>query len=390
MKKSFINLSQALLLISLTGLSATHAQNVNWGTGHSYSETSYLSYTSDGEPDTGNITWTLGFFTNSFTPTEENVSEWASYWVTLDETSNANTSDKQWGVSANFSVLGVISSENSNILGSYALSGGSNTGISSGDFVTASGETIWVFAYNDLTQIGTSEGEALLYSYNTTYPYSRSTVGADLSTTNNMEIDVVWGRIDRDYLNIGGFQKGGGYFSHPIPEGVGQIDGAEITGATFEAQLGSWSSVSSYENYSGAISQTSYTSSDLLPSADPESRGVSNALSYALNLPLSGNLDKNQRAKLPRAKRLTADSPMGMSFHMPESPPEDVTYCIMESQDLTSDSWVEIARKTGSSAWSGQAEVSTTANAENLETFVEPVMSDSTRSFLRLDVILSE
>ena len=375
-----------LTAVSLSLLFSTAAalgQNIVWGTSNSYNSSSYISYTSSGIPDKGEIKWNLGFFSNSFTPTQQNSSEWADYWVAVDETFNINSGLKHWGLSANFSVMGETESGK---LGSSAIYGGSKTGVSSGDLINAADNKIWIFCYNDLAKIGTAEGEALLYSYNTNYPNSRTTVTTDLNIANEHDLEVIWGRIDRDYLNLGGIQQGGGQFSYLIPEGEGVINGSEITGATFEAQLGSWGTPSSYEE---ALNNTSFTIAESLPDADPENRGLSNALSYALNIPISGPINATQRLKLPQMTGLTAES-FRLRFETPASLPSDITYCIMESEGLDLNSWTEIARATNESSWSGRAVVSTSTEANTTEVLVQPTNTSSQRSFLRLDIILSE
>ncbi len=262
--------TRKFLYITSALISPVMAQNVGWGTGSSFDEDRYMSYTSSGAADTGQITWDLGYFANAFVPTQTNWTDWAANWVAVDTTTNGIQGTNQWGVTSNFSVLGEIQDD---VAGSFAVRGGSATGISSGDFITAAGETIWVFAYNDLSMLGSEDGEALLYSYNEIYPSDVETTQNDIATTNGYDIDVVWGQIDREYAAEGGVLWGGddyvfadgdydynydgiadsvmgpdgeyyvpgGYFSNRLedsqPTGTAAFTAAD---GTFEAQLGTW------------------------------------------------------------------------------------------------------------------------------------------------------
>lgn len=84
------------------------------------------------------------------------------------------------------------------------------------------------------------------------------------------------------------------------------------------------------------------------PLADPDRDGLNNFLEYAMQLP-------------PQTTSRTVGLPIQQSnrawlrLQIPENPPVDVRYIIQGSSTLQSDSWTEIARKTGPANWSWRA-----------------------------------
>lgn len=218
------------LLVSILTISAVFGQedaSVPFGTSFSADPNSYILWTSDGTPDndggtnlspggstfqSGQINYTIGYFESApgvaFTPTAANVPAWAGNYQEvasgyhLDYLSPAY----RWYIQDNYTP---VSSD-------------------------AANKQIWVFAYNDLSQLGTSSGEALLFSDGQFFPTSNTVTidVADNPTAEDDDFTIVWGRADRDYNNLGsGILEGAGYYSGQPAEG------------DFEIQTYSWTPI---------------------------------------------------------------------------------------------------------------------------------------------------
>jgi hypothetical protein len=125
----------------------------------------------------------------------------------------------------------------------------------------AAGRQMYVFAYNDLNKIGTSDGEALLYRQDgLLFPSTPNQVTFDIAdnpkNTDDDAFTVIWGRVDRNMYHDslwptgtnysplpanGGVITGGGIFSVPVADS--QATPYDQGNGTFEAQFGTWSAV---------------------------------------------------------------------------------------------------------------------------------------------------
>lgn len=210
------------ILFSILSITAVYGQedaSVPFGTSFSADPDSFILWTSDGTADndggtnmspggetysSGQINFTIGYFEdasgNAFTPTAGNVPSWAGNYQEvasgyhLDYTSPAFG----WYIQDNYTP---VATEVAN-------------------------KQIWVFAYNDLGQLGTSSGEALLFSDGQFFPTANTVTidVADAPTTDDDDFTIVWGRADRDYNNLGsGIFEGAGYFSDQPDEGDFEI-----------------------------------------------------------------------------------------------------------------------------------------------------------------------
>lgn len=208
-----------------------HSQTVAWGTSASLFP---VSFQPDGSVDNQTNLWTLGWFNDGFTPDETNYSQWIANWNPvsspvpeddpLDSDPNAPLvndpthklyDDTFWAVSVNTYDVGSA----------------------------AGGRQAYVFAYNDANLIGTPEGQALLYREDgLLLPTVPNQVTFDIANnpqdSNDDNFTVIWGRVDRDMVNLGGVLTGGGIIYDP------QADSAadELFG-TFEAQFATWAPI---------------------------------------------------------------------------------------------------------------------------------------------------
>lgn len=213
----------AILVLGLMAAGAS-AQTVAWGTSYSDVPASYLS---DGTADVGVLTWTLGYFNTGYTPTASNYDSWVANWNQVA----SQTYHQDPGTSEYVA------------LQSYA----------SGDpgdppeVIAARGQVMWIFAYNTTAEIGSETGQALLFTQNTTFPGQALSKDFDIqNTAGNTEDDdfnIVWGRVDRDWLNLnaGEVKQGGGVYGSFVPDST--ESGPSSGYGTFEAQAGGWSIV---------------------------------------------------------------------------------------------------------------------------------------------------
>lgn len=166
-----------------------------------------LGYYSDGSVISDTAPVQLGWFTNGFTPTAGNMSQWATNWNPVATASHQDLGG-YFGVSAEYS----SSSENAPEMTKQA----------------------YVFAFNDLSLLGQPGFEALLYREDgyvfPTVPNADTFDIADnIGDTKDDGFTVIWGRLDRDISNPGGVLAGGGEFSNLL---------ADATGLQWEFQLG--------------------------------------------------------------------------------------------------------------------------------------------------------
>jgi len=219
-------LKPLILLAALAG--AAHGQTVAWGTSASFNP---VAFQPDGTVDNQNNLWTLGYFTSGFTPDQDNFLQWAANW---DRVSSAVPEDDPLDPDP---LAPLINDP------THKLYGGLLWAVSVNTYdvgVAAGGRQVYVFGYNDLNLIGTPQGQALLYREDgLLFPTIPNQITFDIANnpldTNDDNFTVIWGRVDRDMVNLGGVLTGGGIISNP------QADSAEpqLFG-TFEAQFATW------------------------------------------------------------------------------------------------------------------------------------------------------
>ncbi|MFK7911886.1 MAG: S8 family serine peptidase [Akkermansiaceae bacterium] len=132
-----------------------------------------------------------------------------------------------------------------------------------------------------------------------------------------------------------------------------------------------------------------YTGANTNPRADPETDGVSNLVTYALGLkPGGAGIDNFGEDRLPVYHSINTTTG-GISFTIPQTPPSDVTYRILESTDLVG--WNPIATKAGASPWVLESGV-TSNEEQNQSGAIKTTISSSLPfasspfSYLRLEV----
>jgi MYXO-CTERM domain-containing protein len=166
-----------------------------------------LGYYSDGSATGDTLTWTLGYFNDGFTPSETNFDDWAANYVEVDR-------DTERFFTPFFAVSGIKEDVGT----------------------AAAGKQAWIFAFNDLGKIGTTEGEALLFAEDGfLFPEVLFSGTFDIEDNPFDGIDdaftVVWGQVDRDRDAAGGRITGGGEFSNQL---------ADTSTLEWEAQTATW------------------------------------------------------------------------------------------------------------------------------------------------------
>lgn len=215
-----------ILGLGFTAVRAS-AQTVLWGT--AYSELPAVQM-SNGTADTsGLLTWTLGYFNSGFTPDANNVQSWVgNYHQVAAQQYHTDSGTGEWVASQ-----------------AYA----SGDPADPPEVPTARDKIMWIFAYNNTGMLGNQGGEAILFTQNTTFPSDVAKNFDIQDTAGSAEDDdfhIVWGRVDRDWLNSGGTVSGGGVFSSPTtPDSVETHPGDPLHGGygSFEAQAGGWTLV---------------------------------------------------------------------------------------------------------------------------------------------------
>ena len=293
-----------------------------------------------------------------------------------------------------------------------------------GSSVSISGNFAVVGAYGQVGN-GTSSGSAYvfdirtgeeIYELNAPDGYSTDTFGRSLSVSGNY---VIVGALQNYQESVGGgaayvyelitgklIQKitasdvaqgdlYGGFVSvsgnRALVGAIRNDDSGEQSGSAYFLEL----SDAVPTGYLAAILEVGYSGADVLPSAIHNSVGVQNGIAYSLGIPLNGeDLTQAHKDRLPNiVKAGTADT-FGFQFTIPETTPEDVTLCILQSENLgsTTEDWTEIARKVGNGAWTGVATIrEETVNGfdevtiENMKT-----LSEAPHSFMRLEIQLDQ
>lgn len=142
------------------------------------------------------------------------------------------------------------------------------------------------------------------------------------------------------------------------------IDDANYTGvATAEFLIinATTPTLSTYTSWlSAKFSSESLNNQSIVgASADPDGDGMPNSFEYAMGFdPLTHSTSGESNA-LPRLSTTAND--WTLYFSIPEQAGSDVAFVIESSADLGAGSWTEIARRSGSDAWTGTATVVTGA-----------------------------
>lgn len=90
--------------------------------------------------------------------------------------------------------------------------------------------------------------------------------------------------------------------------------------------------------------------------ADPENDGQSNLIEYAFGFDPRSNNSASERDALLRMGEITAQA-NSVLFEIPSDARADLTFIVQGSNDLTTSSWREVARREGDGEWTGIAEV---------------------------------
>lgn len=219
-----------VLLVAPQVRGANNGGTVAWGTSASFDP---LAFHEDGSVDNAQNLWTLGWFNDGYVPDALNWDSWAANWnpvsspVSEDDPLDPTPPYDQINFPVHRKVDGLWGvSVNTYDVGSAAV-----------------GKQMYVFAYNDLTKIGTPDGEALLYRQDDFYfPGSPTQATFDIEdnplNSSDDNLTVIWGRVDRAMYDIGGVLTGGGLISVEVPDS----DATPLAG-TFEAQFATWAVV---------------------------------------------------------------------------------------------------------------------------------------------------
>ena len=216
MQTSSILSLAALFFGAFSSQAFLQAQTVAWGTSASANP---LAFNSDGAVDNATNIWNLGYFDDTYTPDATNWNSWAANWNTVATSTHQNWGGAFWAVSVNTYDVGSA----------------------------AAGKQMYVFAYNDLSKIGTPEGEALIYRQDgLLFPGVADQETFDVAN-NPMDTDddaftVIWGRVDRemyaDANDNDGILRGGGIISSLIQDS--NATPYDQGNGTFEVQFATW------------------------------------------------------------------------------------------------------------------------------------------------------
>lgn len=199
-----------LAITSWLGLvSHVQAQTVDWGTDATL--TGNAARLSDGSAMTNAVTWSLGYFANGFVPDATNYLGWAANYVSVGTTAWQDDGTGIWSVPGHVDDVGAA----------------------------AAGNQVYTFAFNNLSLLGTSSGEALLYRLDgQTFPTIPNFINAQLPDNpfdpNDDAFSVIWGTVDRNIYGAGGLIVGGGLVTSA---------GADSVAGEFTAQTATWAAV---------------------------------------------------------------------------------------------------------------------------------------------------
>ena len=140
--------------------------------------------------------------------------------------------------------------------------------------------------------------------------------------------------------------------------------------------------------FSDIMAQSGLSGQNAEVNSDPENRGITSGLAYALGLPISGPLNDESRTHLPRMSADSIPETQSLAFRVPIPVPGDVTYLVLSSTDLVE--WKESSRMNTDTAWTGTSIPEETENHGRMITkFIPPddgVQND--RVFLSLKIVI--
>jgi len=235
--KSYTNAAKTLaVILSMAG--SASGQTVAWGTSVNFTP---LSFNSDGVVDNDLNTWSIGYFANGFEPDATNYMDWASNYVGVS--SLTPEEDPLAPGSGNLINYPVHRSEPSGIP-VPGLENFWSTSVNTFDVgVPAGGQQVYMFAYNDLSLIGSPEGEALLYRQDgLLLPTTPNQITFDVADnpldTDDDNFTVIWGQVDRriDNLDAASVLRGGGEISSLLTDSSSTDAGF----ADWETQFATW------------------------------------------------------------------------------------------------------------------------------------------------------
>lgn len=223
-----------LALLTLAAAPRADAQTVAWGTSVSFNP---IAFNSDGSLDNSVNQWSIGYFADGFVPDATNYLDWGVNYTPVS--SLVPEEDPLAPGSGNLVNYPYHRSES----GLWSVS------VNTYDVgPAAGGKQIYMFAYNDLSLIGTPEGEALLYREDgLLLPSVPNQITFDIADNPRDPVDdnftVIWGRVDRDTINAGGILRGGGIITalEDADSATGSGNGGfDELFSPYEAQFATW------------------------------------------------------------------------------------------------------------------------------------------------------
>lgn len=336
----------AFIAATLSLVATLEAQSLGWGTSASSDPVGYFS---NGSATGTALTWNIGYFANNFVPTVSNHSQWVANFVIVD-TEQEIFSDPTHQVDGFTDNIGL------------APDGVTPTG--------AAGKQIWVFAYNDVSKIGTSQGEALLFRQNgLNFPSSPVDLIDPLDIADNPSdpaddsFTMVWGQLDRKRATSGGQVAGGGTYSSQL---------TDTSTEAWEAQTATWPSTPAtpYQLASWAIQNPEHRSTGYDADGDQRSNLEEHAAGTNMNSSDSGFL------------MVGPANPATVGITLPAARPSDVRYTLQYNDDL-SITWIQLSRCVGTGAWADVSPISTEPVNPSRE-FIKFTTPTTTRGFFRL------
>lgn len=335
-----------LIAASISLTTALDAQSLGWGTSASSVP---LGYFNNGSPTGTALTWNIGYFANSFVPTFSNHAQWAENFVIVD-TAQEIFYDPSYQVDGFTDDI------------SLAPDGVTPTG--------AAGKEIWIFAYNNVSMIGTPQGEALLFRQNgLSFPSSVLDPTETFDIADNPAdpgddlFTVIWGQLERKRESTGGQIAGGGTYSNQF---------SDTSSGAWEAQTGTWPSTAPtpYQLASWAIGDPNKRATG----DDADDDGRTNLTEHAAGTNM-GSSDTGYPMVGPA-------NPTSVSVTLPAARPLDVRYTLQYNEDL-SVVWQELANCTGNGPWIDESPFSTNPVAPSRE-IIEFATPTTTKGFFRL------